>query len=266
MTSQINSIANIDTAYPISGQDNDSQGFRDNFTSIDTKFSQADIEISDLQNRSLFNSDENNDPIVNDLKLSTISNGLYKTFFGVTRNAGEIQSGTTDIDLENGHLQLFTLTSNATLRFSNWPADGQFAKVRVHLKSNGSGTWIPTLSTENGGDLFYVGGFPSLALDPTGASAIRKQKVIEAWTFNAGATVFVRYLGEYGPTIDNTSKVEKLEVSGSSVFNGVTKFPVFANTTARDVAIPTPSAGMVVFVTSILKLQVHNGSAWTDLN
>ena len=266
MTSQINIIANIDTDYPKPGQDNDSQGFRDNFTSINTKFSQADIEISDLQNRALFNSNENNDPIVNNLNGSTISNGLYKTFYGVTRNAGEILSGTTDIDLENGHLQLFTLTSNATLRFSNWPADGQYAKIRVHLRSNGAGTWTPTLATESGGDIFYAGGFPSLALDPTGISAVRKQKVIEAWTFNAGATVFVRYLGEYGLTPDNTVKVEDLEVSGPSVFNGVTKFPVYANTTARDTAITSPSAGMVVFVTSISKLQVYNGSVWADLN
>lgn len=266
MTSQINNIANIDTAYPISGQDNDSQGFRDNFTSIDTKFAQADTEITDLQTRSLFNSNESNDPIVNDLKLSTISNGLYKTFSGVFRNAGEIPSGTTDINIENGPLQLFTLTSNATLRFANWPGDEQYSSIRVHLRSNGSGSWIPSLSTENGGDIFYVGGFPSLQLNPTGIASVRKQKVIEAWTFNAGATVFVRYLGEYGPSLDSTARVEALEVAGTSVFGGVPSFPVYADTTARNTAIPTPAAGMVVFVTSISKLQVYNGTTWADLN
>ena len=37
MTSAINPN-NIDSAYPVAGQDNDSQGFRDNFTNIKTNF------------------------------------------------------------------------------------------------------------------------------------------------------------------------------------------------------------------------------------
>ena len=40
MSSNINPN-NIDTAYPVAGQDNDSQGFRDNFTNIKTNFSSA---------------------------------------------------------------------------------------------------------------------------------------------------------------------------------------------------------------------------------
>ena len=40
---------NIDGAYPIAGQDNDSQGFRDNFTNIKTNFEYADTEITALQ-------------------------------------------------------------------------------------------------------------------------------------------------------------------------------------------------------------------------
>ena len=36
MASSINPN-NIDTTYPVAGQDNDSQGFRDNFTNIKSK-------------------------------------------------------------------------------------------------------------------------------------------------------------------------------------------------------------------------------------
>ena len=39
----------INTAYPIAGQDNDSQGFRDNFTNISNLFVEASSEIGDLQ-------------------------------------------------------------------------------------------------------------------------------------------------------------------------------------------------------------------------
>ena len=50
MTSAINPN-NIDGAYPIAGQDNDSQGFRDNFTNIKTNFEYAGAEINDLQSK-----------------------------------------------------------------------------------------------------------------------------------------------------------------------------------------------------------------------
>lgn len=49
MSSNINPN-NIDREFPVAGQDNDSQGFRDNFTSIKNNFSFASAEISDLQN------------------------------------------------------------------------------------------------------------------------------------------------------------------------------------------------------------------------
>jgi len=48
MASNINP-ANIDVTYPIAGQDNDTQGFRDNFTNIKNNFTVARGEISDLQ-------------------------------------------------------------------------------------------------------------------------------------------------------------------------------------------------------------------------
>ena len=39
----------IDDAYPVAGEDNDSQGFRDNFNIIKTNFTYSKSEIEDLQ-------------------------------------------------------------------------------------------------------------------------------------------------------------------------------------------------------------------------
>jgi cytoskeletal protein CcmA (bactofilin family) len=49
MSSNINPN-NINGNFPVAGQDNDSQGFRDNFTNILNNFSFASSEITDLQN------------------------------------------------------------------------------------------------------------------------------------------------------------------------------------------------------------------------
>jgi hypothetical protein len=48
MTSLINAT-NIDITYPIAGQDNDTQGFRTNFTNIQNNLAQAAVEITALQ-------------------------------------------------------------------------------------------------------------------------------------------------------------------------------------------------------------------------
>jgi hypothetical protein len=48
MASTINSN-NIDITYPIAGQDNDTQGFRDNFRNIKNNLNTARQEISELQ-------------------------------------------------------------------------------------------------------------------------------------------------------------------------------------------------------------------------
>ena len=44
---------NIDGTYPIAGQDNNSQGFRDNFTNTVNNFTFAAAELTDLQNNAL---------------------------------------------------------------------------------------------------------------------------------------------------------------------------------------------------------------------
>jgi len=48
MASKINAT-NIDITYPIAGQDNDTQGFRTNFTNIRNNLNTAGLEISALQ-------------------------------------------------------------------------------------------------------------------------------------------------------------------------------------------------------------------------
>jgi len=40
----------------------------------------------------------------------------------------------------------------------------------------------------------------------------------------------------------------------------------YADDAARDAAIPTPTAGMMVFNTTGTKFQGYTGSAWVDLN
>lgn len=198
MTSAINYSA-ITISYPIAGEDNDSQGFRDNFTAIANGLAVASIEISALQTNAVLTNSlyEEDTPVVNDLKGSTLSNGLYNNLRGVVRNVTVPTSGNVDVDLNKGPLQIFNIGSTGvTLRFINWPINNQYASIKVHLVNVGSTTsFTPTLTTERGGAIAYGAGtglFPALNLSTAG-----KHKVIEAWTYNNGATVFINYVGEF---------------------------------------------------------------------
>ena len=52
MASNINPY-NIDGNFPLAGQDNPSQGFRDNFTNTKNNFLYAQSEITDLQEKAI---------------------------------------------------------------------------------------------------------------------------------------------------------------------------------------------------------------------
>ena len=64
--SGVTEYTTIDEQFPIAGQDNDSQGFRDNFTNIKTALDTAKSEISDLESKALLKSALTGDSLNND--------------------------------------------------------------------------------------------------------------------------------------------------------------------------------------------------------
>ena len=190
MTSAI-TTTNINGDFPIAGQDNNSQGFRDNFTNIKTGLNTAKSEITALQtNTAKLNAS-------NDFNGNIIENAEINQVYGSVRNNGTINVN-TDIDIENGPLQIYTLAANATIKFINWPASDLYARIRLHLKSNTADSSVITVTfaTEAGGTILKSGdgaAFPSpFTLNINGAF-----RVVEAWTYNAGTTVYLKYLGEF---------------------------------------------------------------------
>lgn len=136
MSSNINAT-NIDATYPVAGKDNDSQGFRDNFSAIKTNFTSAKSEIEDLQSKVVLKAPLGSTGVTtNDLGGSSIVNGNYTNFHGTSY--AQTVATTANIDVEKGSLQSFTLTDNTTFTFTNWPDSGNYANVRAHFINNGS--------------------------------------------------------------------------------------------------------------------------------
>lgn len=131
MTSAINPN-DIDGTYPVAGQDNNSQGFRDNFTNTKTNFQYAANEITDLQNKVLLKEALTGTTLNNDMAGSPLSNAAISDFAAIAAILGTT-SGTVTIDYTAGHYQTVTTNGSISLAFTNFPAAGNFGIVRVAI-------------------------------------------------------------------------------------------------------------------------------------
>jgi hypothetical protein len=131
MTSNINPN-NIDGAYPVAGQDNNSQGFRDNFTNTGTNFQFAADEITDLQAKVVLKSALTGTALNNDMGGSILSNAQLQDMSATVVPLGTV-SGTTPINYALGSVQTLTTNGAVSLAFSNFPAAGASASVTVQV-------------------------------------------------------------------------------------------------------------------------------------
>jgi hypothetical protein len=125
----------IDGAYPVAGQDNDSQGFRDNFTNTKTNFSYAAAEITDLQNKAVLKSALTGTTLDNDMGGSILSNAQLQDM-GETKVSLQSVVGSQILDYEAGPYFTLTLGGSVSLSFANFPAAGVTARCRVQVTVN----------------------------------------------------------------------------------------------------------------------------------
>jgi hypothetical protein len=210
MTSAINEGV-IDETYPLAGQDNDTQGFRDNFGNIKTALGVAAGEITDLQNNSVLKAsvDGLNAVVSNNMAGSTIRNGKLQ---GMALNVVADSSGDNTIYINASNASVYQITnidSNTTVQFNQgWPSwsnagNPSMISIKVLLKSKsglgadpiitlGAGANTITADTSSA---WYSTATPSLTF--TLNHTTLKYKMIEAFSFDGGLNVYVRYLGEY---------------------------------------------------------------------
>jgi hypothetical protein len=120
MTSAINPN-NIDGAYPVAGQDNNSQGFRDNFTSTKTNFGYAADEITDLQNKAVLKAALTGGNVNNNLGNVVMSGGIYNGYALQRADLGTV-SGVVTINVAIAPVQTMSLSGNVSLGFTGWPS------------------------------------------------------------------------------------------------------------------------------------------------
>ena len=143
MTSAINPN-DINDAYPVAGQPNNTQGFRDNFAATKTNFEAAASEITELQTKSVLTA-----ALTGGSALTTQNNMLGAPLIGAKiRNfsADTVNIATTSgpiaIDYSQGHYQRIATTGNIGLSFTNWPTSGSYGATRVQLNIDSAGRTV----------------------------------------------------------------------------------------------------------------------------
>lgn len=185
----------IDDAYPVAGQDNDSQGFRDNFNIIKTNFTYSKQEIEDLQDNTAKTNAENNF-FENDLFRY---NSRQQTHESVANLIADV---TQEISFATGHYFSYQINSDVTFSFTNWPTNEQYAEMTLEIKHNSSLPYTVTFAAE------YSTGLPStLRVEDTtefgGTAAIvcdaanNKSQLIKAFSYDNGITVYLQHMGTF---------------------------------------------------------------------
>ena len=184
MASNIDTTS-IDATFPVAGQDNNSQGFRDNFNVTKNNFTAAKSEIETLQTNTAKLNVENN------FSGNVITGATFKGNYTKHFDGGAITNG-QNISLTNGNFQTFNIGANLTLTLTDWANENNVLQsLVVSIVSDGNTrtlTWAAS-----GGTIKTDGSFPS----PFNVTSNSDMMVVEFWTYDQGTTVFARYLGTF---------------------------------------------------------------------
>ena len=139
MTSNINYLS-INENFPVAGQDNDTQVFRDNFDTIKTSFNSAKTEITDLQNNTAKLTEDN------DFDLHIIQNAVLQFTRDAKFAGGAVTATPITLDYRNAPYQIYQVGASLSFDFLDFPGDPVFTtetspvgvgKMRLELRSDG---------------------------------------------------------------------------------------------------------------------------------
>ena len=162
---------NINGQYPVAGQDNDSQGFRDNFTNIINNFTFAYNELNDLQQNAVLKNALSGTALSNDMNYAQL---IKPQLLNVVETQNPIVgavSGSKNISWLDGDFQKFTTGADVVLGVTNWPQNGTRAKLRLQITTgaNVANITFPTIMSNVG--IASIQGFVSgqqIRLDGSG--------------------------------------------------------------------------------------------------
>ena len=201
MTSAINYLS-INENFPVAGQDNDTQVFRDNFDTIKNNFRAAQEEITVLQT---FSASVESD---NDFNNNRITGAILQRTSDLFLDLGDFNGDA--IDWEGGPYQKFVVTGAVNFAFENfYNSDGdatpRVGKVTLEL-TLGDGEFSTVTFVSSGGTIINKLDFPPIDTGEYGTGDLvilspTTPVFIEIWQ-HSQTNLYVRYINP--PAADTT--------------------------------------------------------------
>jgi hypothetical protein len=200
-TTASNYLSRINEKFPVKGQDNDSQGFRDNFLNIKRTLDTINADVEELDK--------------NSVKVNGTATFLGNTIddvnlknYTIELAEYEVLSGSIDLDYSLGNYHKFEISSGYhEISVSNWPTYGKLGSIRVSI-TTGDGTTAQVNFT-NG---------QSLGPENNPFTLLPGEvNVFDVWLEGATDTVFVKKLNTYvfdGSTTTSKVWVDTLGIGG----------------------------------------------------
>ena len=186
----------IDDTYPVAGQDNNSQGFRDNFNIIKTNFVSAKSEIEDLQTNTAKTNVDNN-------FFENTNSRYVKLQETATHNSTALSGITTDVDINFAQGHFFTVKAQAdvALTFTGWPTNNEYGEIVVQVYGDGvtnrNITFNATYSSGITSAMRVCEDSEWSGRTITTNTVTTRSHLVKAFTYDNGATVFFDYLGTF---------------------------------------------------------------------
>ena len=139
----------LDVNYPVPGQNNSTQGFRNNFTNIKQNLNIAANEISDLQNKVVLKSALANSTLNNDMANTLIANASTLQFRSTMYNLGNALVNNVLVNCSLGDVQYGNLAGNIVLDFASWAPTNTLSTVELQIgRPNTNANFTITFPTE----------------------------------------------------------------------------------------------------------------------
>jgi hypothetical protein len=189
MTSEISSET-IDAGFPIAGVDNDTQGFRDNFSVIKQSLLTANAEVTSLQ--------------TNTAKINTSSNFLGNSIvdanlFQATEeylDKTTADSPNINISFNGGHYQKLRVNQDIEINFNEWPTRTDPGHANMRVEFEGTGSTGPYTLTFTSGDATVLKdeNFPAtFSINDEGLN----KYIIDVWKNTTTGNVYLKYIGTF---------------------------------------------------------------------
>jgi hypothetical protein len=190
----------INENFPVAGEDNDTQVFRDNFDTIKTSLRSAQEDVTDIKTNGAF-LDQENSFQGNEISTAVLRDITFRRF-----DIGIPPGVAYTVDYENGSYQSMKLGEiDLTIDFQNFPdlsngdGTGEFGLVRLELSITGSSKAITFISSD--ATVFRVNNdFPTTSGGGYKITLTSQDNpvILDVWRHNA-TNMFMHYYGKYEP-------------------------------------------------------------------